>query len=130
MRAPSLVLVVDGREVAEVEVADTLVRRTRGMLLRRRLPDALLLPGTGSVHGVGMTRSLDVALLDAEHVVRRALRLRPFAVTLPRRGVRDVLEAPAGSFAAWGLASGARLQLLPRADARGRAQPAGPGPGS
>lgn len=108
-----MVLRVDGREVAVVEVAETAARRARGMLLRRRLPQALLLLRTGSVHGVGMTCALDVALLSDDDVVRRVLRLHPFGVTRPRRGVRHVLEAPAGSFERWGLAVGARLTMGP-----------------
>lgn len=112
MTAPTAALLVDGREVAVVEIADTAVRRARGMLLRRRLPPGLVLRRTGSVHGVGMTCTLDVALLDDDDVVRRVLRLRPFGLTLPHRRVRHVLEAPAGSFERWGLAAGARLRVV------------------
>ena len=127
MAAPTATLLVDGREVAVVEVADTAARRARGMLLRRRLPAGLLLRRTGSVHGVGMTFTLDVALLDDDDVVRAVLRLRPFGVTRPRRGVRHALEAPAGSFERWGLAPGARLGAAPAgAAARDRAHDGGP----
>lgn len=111
--SPGVRLVVDGVEVADVLVADTYGLRARGMLARRPLPEALLLVPGGSVHGVGMTASLDVAMLSpidggrtqvlgAHRVVRTAL-LRPFGLVGPRRGVRSTLEAPAGSFARWGL---------------------------
>jgi uncharacterized membrane protein (UPF0127 family) len=118
--------VVDGTQVAEVELADTYLRRLRGMLWRQELPAGLLLLPGGSVHGVGMTRSLDVALLvpadessrgsrDAigtHRVVRTAL-LRPLGLVTSARGVRSVLEAPVGSFAGWGLATGSTVEFQP-----------------
>ena len=116
-------LVVDGVDVAEIELADTSLRRLRGMLWRRQLPAGLLLLPGGSVHGVGMTRSLDVALLlptgqsprraVGSHRVERTAVLRPFGLVTSARGIRSVLEAPAGSFAAWGLASGSTVEIWP-----------------
>ncbi|KSW18196.1 hypothetical protein ATM99_17685 [Cellulomonas sp. B6] len=100
---------MDGVDVAPLAVADTWGARARGMLGRRPLPEAMWFVGEGAVHGVGMTRSLDVALLDADgHVVATTV-LRPFGATAPRRGVVDVLEAPRGRFATWGLRPGSRL---------------------
>ncbi|WP_343037610.1 DUF192 domain-containing protein [Isoptericola chiayiensis] len=89
-----------------MEVADTWARRARGMLFRRRLPSALLLTPCNSVHGAGMTTSLDVALVDSDRTVVRTLVLRPWRLTRPRRDVVAVLEAPEGSFSSWGLAVG------------------------
>lgn len=102
-------LVVDGRDVAPLVLADTWARRARGMLWRRRLPESMWFVGESSVHGVGMTTSLDVAQLDDAGRVVRTHVLRPFALVAPRRGVVDVLEAPAGSFARWGLQEGSVL---------------------
>lgn len=102
-------LFVDGRDVADLLVADTWARRARGMLARRPLPDALWFVGETGVHGVGMTRALDVALLDRRGVVVATTVLHPFGVTRPRRGVVDVLEAPRGSFDAWSLTVGSTL---------------------
>jgi uncharacterized protein len=116
-------LLVDGRDVAPVLVADTVAARARGMLARRRLPPALLLRPANSVHGVVMVRTLDVALLDDDMTARAVLRLRPFGLTRPRRGVRSVLEAPRGSFAAWGLTVGSRVTV----DQAARRQPEGSG---
>lgn len=119
-------LVVAGRPVAEVVLADTPWRRFRGMLARRRLPAGMIFVPGGSVHGLGMTTSLDVALLApvpvpaarrpvsvlGEHRVVRTARLRPFGIVASAPGVRTVLEAPAGSFARWGLHAGAVVALL------------------
>lgn len=122
---PGVRLLVAGREVAEVVVADTYLRRLRGMLLRRRLPDALLLVPGGSVHGMGMTRSLDVAVLRPSTPGGRGRRsphepmtvanvglLRPFALVGGVRGACATLEAPAGRFQAWGLGVGDEVRLV------------------
>lgn len=103
-------LIVDGDDVAEVLVAATWATRARGMLGRRPLPDAVWFVGEAAVHGVGMTRTLDVALLDAQGRVVATTVLRPFGMTRPRRGAVDVLEAPRGRFATWGLRAGSVLE--------------------
>ena len=113
MKQREHVLLVDGREVAPVLLADTVRTRLRGMLFRRPLPPALLLEPAGSVHGMGMLATLEVALLDDDRQVLATLRLRPCGLSRPRRGVRSVLEAPVGSFARWGLVVGSRLTLRP-----------------
>ena len=76
-------LLVNGAEVATVEVADTWGARFRGLLGRRELPEALWLEPESSVHGIGMRVSLDVALLDPAGRVVETLVLRPWAVTKP-----------------------------------------------
>lgn len=113
---PSRGVEVPGVEVAGVEVADSYLTRLRGMLFRSELPAGLLFVPGGSVHGVGMTRRLDVAMLvpvdDASDRVAGPFRvakvavLAPFGLVGSRRGVRCVLEAPVGSFARWGLVEG------------------------
>jgi uncharacterized membrane protein (UPF0127 family) len=108
-------LLVDGRPAAGVRVAATPLQRLRGLLGRRNTDEALLLLRCTSVHAVGMLFTLDVALLTGdpggELTVLRTTVLRPFGMTLPRRGVQHVLEAQRGAFAAWGVAPGVRLQV-------------------
>lgn len=104
-------LVVDDRPVADVVVADTVLTRARGLLFRRVLPDALLLRPCSSVHGAWMRVPLDVALLTADLRVLHVQVLRPWGMTRPRRGVAQVLEAPAGSFERWGLGPGSQVAL-------------------
>jgi uncharacterized membrane protein (UPF0127 family) len=105
-------LVVDGRPVAEAVVADTVLTRARGLLFRRVLPEALLLRPCTSVHGAWMRVPLDVALLSADLRVVHTQVLRPWGMTAPRRGVTQVLEAPAGSFARWGLRPDSQVALV------------------
>lgn len=104
-----------------VELADTYLRRLRGMLGRRALPEALLLRPGNSVHGMGMLASLDVAQLvpqpdvdgDPAYRVEHVAVLRPMGLVGGRRGVRAVLEAPTGSFRRWGLGVGDVVRLGP-----------------
>lgn len=91
-------------QVFAVEVPETRAERAHGLLGRDGLD-----PGTGmlferasSVHTIRMRFPITVACLtaaDAEgrRVVRRVEVLRPGRMTRPRRGVRAVLELPAGS---------------------------------
>ncbi|MBT0772627.1 DUF192 domain-containing protein [Kineosporia sp. J2-2] len=112
MEPTTLRLSVDGCDVAPLWLAESFARRSRGLLGTRSLDGALLIKPCNSVHGVGMTYTLDVALLDAELRVRHVLTLRPFGLTRPRSGIRQVLEAQKGAFDAWGLRPGSRLGMI------------------
>ncbi|WP_066582401.1 DUF192 domain-containing protein [Cellulomonas timonensis] len=111
MTNPVVPLSLDGRVVAQGELADTWARRLRGLLGRRALPDALVLRPESSVHGIGMRAPLDVAVLAADGTVLVTRVLRPWRATLPVRGGHAVLEAPVGSFARWGLRLGSKVTL-------------------
>lgn len=102
---------VDGKVVGTAEVADTMLTRARGLLFRRDLPEALVLRPCSSVHAAWMSRRLDVALLSDQGRVLHAQELRPWTASAIRRGVREVLEAPAGSFERWGLREGSRVEV-------------------
>lgn len=102
-------LLVDGSDVAPVMVADTGWSRLRGMIARAPLPPAMLLRPSNSVHGIGMRAPLDVATLDPAGAVLTVRVLRPGGLTPFVRGAVDVLEAPVGSFARWGLTPGSTI---------------------
>jgi uncharacterized protein len=114
--SPLRPLLVDGRHVADAEVAETWSARARGLLGRRRLPQALLLRPENSVHAIGMRVTLDIALLDADGHAVVVTVLRPWRATRPRRGVQAVLEAPHGAFARWGLVTGSVVTVTPAVD--------------
>lgn len=97
--------------VAPLAVADDRRSRGRGLLGSDGLDGALLLTRTRSVHTFGMRYRLDVALCSSDLVVLAVLVLPPGRVTAPRRYVRAVLEAEAGSFDLWGLVPGAQLSV-------------------
>ena len=71
----------------------------------------MVLPRTRSVHTIGMRFALDVAFCDRDLLVLDTVRVVPLRMTRPRRGCRTVIEAEAGAFERWGLASGDRLEL-------------------
>ena len=99
-------LLVNTRSMGELWVTQNVWDRLRGMLFRRPLPPALLITPCDSVHGSWMTVALDVAFIDADGRVIRIARLRPWGMIWPVRRAKAVLEAPAGSFAAWPLRVG------------------------
>lgn len=104
-----IVLNVDGRPVAPLEVAATPFARTRGLLGRDGIDGALWLPGVTSVHTIGMRFALDLAWVGPDGRVLRTATVARHRLTRPVRGAAGVLEATAGAFAPWGLAVGTDL---------------------
>lgn len=78
--------------MGRIEVADTFLRRLRGLMLRRP-GDPLLLTRTSSVHTCWMRFPVDVTFLDARGRVLREVRLRPWRAAWCR-GARYALEVP------------------------------------
>ena len=104
-------LLRDGEVLASVEVASSLVGRSRGLLGKKSFEGALLLRGTRSVHTIGMRFPIDVAFLTEDMQVVAVATLAPQRIALPRRRGRSVLEAEAGAFARWGLEAGDQLEI-------------------
>jgi uncharacterized membrane protein (UPF0127 family) len=65
------------------QVARSRAARRKGLLGRDGLEGALLLEPARSVHTLGMRFDVDVAFLDGEGVVRRAVRMRRHRIGLP-----------------------------------------------
>jgi uncharacterized protein len=98
----------DGTVVAtEVEMADTVLKKTVGVMFRRRLP-----PGFAMIFDMGMESrasiaihmvfvfvSIDIVFLDKTRtIVDIKHRLRPWiGVALPGKPARYAIELPAGS---------------------------------
>jgi uncharacterized membrane protein (UPF0127 family) len=110
-------LLVDGRDVAPVELATTARSRSRGLLGRTGLTGALWLAPARQVHTFRMRFALDVAYVDRRGEVLLVRSLPPGRLGPWRWRSRGVLEAEVGAFHAWGLAPGARVALEPGPDA-------------
>jgi hypothetical protein len=108
----------DGRVVAEsVTVADSTVRRLRGLLGKGDLPSGqgVLLRPAWSIHTAFMRFPIDVVFLDADQVVIKIVpRLAAFK-TASCRGAREVVELRAGECDRRGLALGDRVAWAARA---------------
>jgi uncharacterized protein len=105
-------LVRDGTVLASLEVAASRAERRKGLLGRDRIDGALLLTPARSVHTLGMRFDIDVAFLDPDGVVRRTVRMPRNRVGMPCWTARSVVEAEAGAFARWNLATGQRLEVV------------------
>ena len=55
------------------------------------------------VHTIGLRFALDVAYLDEEGVVLKAVRMGRHRIGMPVWNARTVIEAEAGAFERWGL---------------------------
>lgn len=88
--------------VSQGEVAANLWTRFRGLMGRRELSEGfgLLLRHESAIHTFGMRVPIDVVYLDANGKILRQTEVMPPARLGPLvRGVRDVLELPAGTLA-------------------------------
>src|SRR5919197_5495625 len=116
----------DGRVVCEhCVVADTTLRRLRGLLGRRELRpgDGLVLRPGWSIHTAFLFFPIDVVFVNADQVVVKVVRnLKPWRASTCR-GARDVVELAAGEAARRGIKAGDRVAwaALPR---NGRVTPA------
>ena len=95
-------------------LADTALRRMRGLLGRRKLAsgEGLLLLPAPAVHTLFMRFPIDAVFLERDlTVLRVAADLRPWRMARCK-GARAVLELPAGDAGRRGIARGDRLELL------------------
>lgn len=104
-------LTVDGQRVAPLEVATTRKARRRGLLGRSGIDGAMLLRPGDSIHTFRMRFAIDAALCDRDLRVVKTLTLPAGRLTCPRRKVRAVVEAEAGSFERWGLHHDSQLGI-------------------
>jgi uncharacterized membrane protein (UPF0127 family) len=107
----------DGQVVCErCTVADTTLRRLRGLLGKRELSpgDGIVLRPGWSIHTAFMLFPIDVAFVDADQVVVKVVQnLKPFRASVCR-GARDVVELAAGEAERRGLKPGDRLTWAAR----------------
>ena len=92
-------------------VAETMLRRARGLLGRAELPlgEGILLRPASSIHTFFMRFPIDVLFLDRNLVVRKVVhRLGPWRMAFGL-GSKSVLELPAGEAERHGVAPGERL---------------------
>lgn len=106
-------LLIDGVDVAPLEVAATRRARSRGLLGRDGIDGALLIRPARQVHTFRMRFAIDVAHLDAVGRVLRVTAMPPGRLGLLVLGSRQVLEAGVGSFLVWGLRPGSTVAERP-----------------
>jgi len=111
----------DGRVICEsVRVADTYLRRLRGLLGRRlREDEGLVLRPAWSIHTHFMRYPIDVVFLDPDQTVVQIEReVRPWR-TASCRAAREVVELRAGECERRGLDVGNQVAWASVADERG-----------
>jgi uncharacterized protein len=113
---PSAVTIAnrDGAVVCEkCVVADSPLRRLRGLLGRKRLDTGhgILIRPAPAIHTWFMRFAIDAVFLDSEMTVLSVRpRLRPWR-TAGQRGARAVLELPAGEAGRRRIEPGTRLEV-------------------
>jgi uncharacterized protein len=104
-------LVIDGRDVAPLEVATAARDRSRGLLGRDGIDGAIWLAPAKQVHSLRMAFDLDVAFVAPDGTVLRVQVLPRNRMTPIVWRARGVIEAEAGRFAEWVLAAGSRIAV-------------------
>lgn len=104
-------LLVDGHDVAPVELAVTRRSRNRGLLGRDGLHGALWIAPAKQVHTFRMRFAIDTAHVDRRGRVRHVRTLAPGR--LGRWGWRThaIVESEAGRMAEWGVRRGSVLTV-------------------
>lgn len=97
--------------LASADVAINRSSRRRGVIGRADLDGAFVLQPCRWVHSCGAPFALDVAYLDGDGRVIKVQRLARWRVAQPVPRARCVVEARAGSFERWGVATGGRLEV-------------------
>ena len=108
--------------VERLRIAETHWTRLRGLLGTRTLPagDGLWILPCRQVHMFGMRYAIDVVFLDdARRIVGLTPGLGPWRVSPHLREATSVIELPAGTIAATGLAQGRALRIEPRIPSAG-----------
>ena len=100
-----------GEVLASLDRASSPFARAKGFAGRSEDVIAVLVEPSRTAHSIGLRCAIDVAYLDAGHVVVKTTTLAPFRIALPPRGVRAVLEAEAGAFERWHLSPGDHLDV-------------------
>jgi uncharacterized protein len=111
----------DGRVLCDnCLLADTGLRRIRGLLGRRKLGagEGIVMRPQWSIHTAFMRFPIDVVFVDADQVVLRVVAgLKPWRVALCR-GAHDVVELAAGECARHELRAGHRVTWAARPEPR------------
>jgi len=99
--------------IAKLEVADTFLRRFRGLQFRRppAADEGLLLTPCRSIHTHWMRFSIDAAMLDPEGLVLAVIAdVRPWRIVRRVKGTQSIVESVSGVLASM-IQVGARLKV-------------------
>jgi uncharacterized protein len=96
-----------------VEVAESFVRRLRGLLGRRGWgpSDGMWIEPCAGVHGLGMSFAIDVVLIDEGLHAIWVQTLHPWRLGRIHLDARAALELPVGTLARTGTSPGDRLRI-------------------
>ncbi|MCM8795886.1 MAG: DUF192 domain-containing protein [Candidatus Omnitrophica bacterium] len=98
----------------DVVVADTLLKRIKGLLGRKEFkqPEALIIKPCNSIHTFFMRFPIDVLFVDKNHKVIAAISgLKPFRLSRVYFSSHYVVELPAGTLESSATSKGDRLKI-------------------
>ena len=104
--------------VSEIELAETVWRRMKGLLGRSARDfiegKGLWISPSNGIHTIGMAFPIDVAYLDVQgQILKMYHQLVPFRVAAVMKSARSILELPAGTLLRTRTEIGDRLEIRP-----------------
>jgi uncharacterized protein len=106
----------NGNELSSnVVVADSLIRRMKGLLGRKEFDpgEALWIRPCKSIHTIGMNFPIDAVFMDDKNIVLGVRNsLQPNRMTFLYLRAASVLELPSGILAATDTRTGDRIQIV------------------
>ncbi len=105
-------LLVDGKVVAAAEIADSIIKRTVGLLGKENIEGVMAFPHTKGVHTFGMKFAIDVAFLNKEMKIIALKSLDPNRFAIPSMKTKMLLEARQGSFERWNVGIGSLIEIV------------------
>lgn len=114
-----MLLKVNGKMIArDVDMADTLLKRTMGLMFRMNIPQDYAMffsinkPCKFSIHMLFVPFSLDVFFLDSNYRITQIESLRPWlGFARAKNATRYMVEMAAGSVEKHGLEVGQQMSL-------------------
>lgn len=104
-------LFCDGVAVAPVELADTKIQKTMGLLGRSHINGAMVFRNVARVHTFFMRFPIDVAYCDDDGIVIATETLLPNRLGTHHAGCALLIECQAQSLAKWRIKKGVHIDV-------------------
>lgn len=88
-------LVINNKEIIDIEVADTTFSRIKGLMFKKEITKGLWITPCNSIHTFFMTKNIDVLYLDKEgKIIKIVTNMKPWRIGPIIWKAKSVVELP------------------------------------